>query len=238
EKKVLSSVQRRSLGKETEKSFRYRASYSKLGRAQYLSHNDLSSILQRGFRKAGIEIQYSEGFHPKMSLSFLPALPLGMGGKEEILEFRSHYEFSEKAFLLRMNTVLPMDIKFLDLIEVDPIRSSMTDEIYGMVYSITLDGTQIDRLVQNWIGINGISKPGWSETLIKKLMTCAEEFKPGIVEKIEFFEKQNIFYLSVRFDKGHSLRIQDIVENIFKIENSVFNIIREKVIFKKASPIP
>ncbi|MCJ7579097.1 MAG: TIGR03960 family B12-binding radical SAM protein, partial [Candidatus Aminicenantes bacterium] len=46
EKKVLSSVQRRSLGKETEKSFRYRASYSKLGRAQYLSHNDLSSILQ------------------------------------------------------------------------------------------------------------------------------------------------------------------------------------------------
>jgi len=54
---------------------------------------------------------------------------------------------------------------------------------------------------------------------------------PGVVEKIEFFEKQNKFQLSVRFDKGHSVRIQDIVKNIFAIEDSVYYLIREKVIF-------
>ncbi|MFC2160822.1 TIGR03960 family B12-binding radical SAM protein, partial [Acidobacteriota bacterium] len=68
---VQSRVKRHSLGKETKKSLRYRASYSKLGKAKYLSHNDLSNILQRGFRKAGVGIQYSEGFHPKMIISFL-----------------------------------------------------------------------------------------------------------------------------------------------------------------------
>ena len=231
-KKVLSSVKRHSLGKEMKKSFRYRTSYSKLGRAQYLSHNDLSNIVQRGFRKAGIEIQYSEGFHPKMIMSFLPALPLGMGGQEEILEFRSHYEFSEKDFLLSMNTVLPMDIRFLGLIEVDSICSSMTDEIKGMVYSLSLDRTQTDRLVENLIGINGLSVTGWWEILLKKMMESAEAFKPGVVEKIEFLENQNKFQIFVRFDKGHSVRIQDIVGKIFHIENPVFNLIREKVIFK------
>ena len=66
----------------------------------------------------------------------------------------------------------------------------------------------------------------------------AEALKPGVVEKIEFFEKQKKFLLSVRFDKGHSLRIQDIVENIFYIENPVYLITRERVNFKKESPIP
>ena len=224
-------MKREILGKEMEKSSRYRASYSKLGRARFLSHNDLSNILQRGFRRAGVGIQYSEGFHPKMIMSFLPALPLGMGGKEEVLEFKSFFKFSKKDFLSRMNTVLPMDIRFSSLEEVDSSRSSMTDEIKSMVYTLSLDGSQIDRLVENWIGKKESSKNEWTKTLLKKMEEGAVAHEPGIIEKIEFFEKQNKFQLSVRFDKGHSVRIQDIVKDLFYLENPVHNIIREKVIF-------
>jgi len=230
-KMVQPQMKRHLLGKEIEKSLRYRAFYSKLGRARFLSHNDLSNILQRGFRRAGIGIRYSEGFHPKMIMSFLPALPLGMGGKEEVLEFKSSFEFSEKDFLSHVNTVLPIDIRFLRLEEVDTNRSSMTDEIKSMVYSLSLDGTQIERLVENWIGKKGSSKNEGSEVLLKKMQEGIEARDPGVVEKIEFFEKQNKFQLSVRFDKGHSVRIQDIVKNIFAIEDSVYYLIREKVIF-------
>ncbi len=231
QKKIRTSVKRHSLGKETGQSLRYRASYSKLGRARYLSHNDLSNILQRGFRKAGIRIQYSEGFHPKMIMSFLPALPLGMGGKKEIVEFRSHYDISGKDFLLNMNIVLPMDIQFLDLTAVDTNRTSLSDEIKSMVYSLTLDSPQIDRILKYWVGKNELSKTGWRQNLIKKMMECAEAFKPGVVEKIEFLENQKKFQLFIKFDKGHSARIQDIVKEIFHIENPVFNLTREKVIF-------
>jgi len=230
-KKVIASVKRHTLGKETEQSLRYRASYSKLGRARFLSHNDLSNILQRGFRKAGIRIQYSEGFHPKMIMSFLPALPLGMGGQKEIVEFKSHYDISEKDFLLNMNIVLPMDIRFLDIEKVDTNRASLSDEIKCMVYSLTLDRPQIDRIVKYWVGKNELSKTGWSKNMIKKMMECAEAFKPGVVEKIEFLENQKKFQLFIKFDKGHSARIQDIVKEIFHIENPVFNLVREKVIF-------
>ncbi len=234
-KKILPPKKRHSLGKKTERSHRYRVSYSKLGRARFLSHNDLSNILQRGFRRAGVHVQYSEGFHPKMILSFLPALPLGMGGQEEILEFRSLYEFLEKDFLLKVNTVLPFDIRLLGLEEVDTSHPSMTDEIICMIYSISLDRLQIDRLVENWIGKNGSSKSRWSKILLEKMEKGAESFKPGVVEKIEFFKKQNKFRIFIRFDKSHSARIQDIAEKIFYIDNPIYNIIREKVIFKKES---
>ena len=231
EKIVLSPEKKPFLGKETENSHRYRAFYSKLGRARFLSHNDLSNILQRSFRRAGIQIQYSEGFHPKMILSFLPALPLGMGGREEVLEFKSLYEFSEKDFLSYMNPVLPMDIRFLGLEEVDNTRPSLTEEIKMMVFSLSLERPQLNRIFEKWIGTNGLSKNGRSETLLKKMKDGAELFKPGVVEEIEFLEEQNKFQLFIRFDKSQSVRIQDIVEQIFHIENPVHALIREKVIF-------
>lgn len=231
EKIPKSPRKRHPLGKKAQESFRYRASYSKLGQARFLSHNDLINILQRGFRRAGVGIQFSEGFHPKMIMSFLPALPLGMEGREEVLEFKSPYKFSEKDFLSHMNTVLPQGIRFSGLARVDSHRPSMTNEIHGFIYSFILDRIQIEQLVENWINKNGALKNGWSDSLLDKLREGAEIHEPGAVEKIEFFEKQNKFQLSVRFDKSYSVRIQDIVKKIFLIDNPVFLISRERVIF-------
>jgi len=231
QKMAVSSVKEQSVGMKVDHSLRYRATYSKLSRARYLSHNDLSNILQRGFRRAGIKVQYSEGFHPKMIMSFLPALPLGMGGQKEIVEFRSNHKFSEKDFLIYMNSVLPMDIQFLSMKEVNTNSSSMTDEIKSMVYSVTLEKTEVDRIVKYWTGKGGLLKIEEKAILKQKMIQCAEALNPGVVEKIEFLENQNKFQLFIKFDKGHSVRIQDIVEEIFQIENSTFCIKREKVIF-------
>ena len=225
------SRERPILGKAMKAPKRYRAFYSKLGPARFLSHTDLSQLIQRGFRRAGIPIQYSEGFHPKMILTFLPALPLGMGGREEVLEFKSAYAFSEKDFLSRVNAALPMNLRFLSLLEVSPNQSPLTDEISGMVYSLSLGKAHIDRLVKNWIGQKETAKNNWRKVLLKKLKEAAEALKPGIVKKIEFFEKENKFRLTLGFDKSHSIRVQDIAAHIFFIDNPVHFIVREKVLF-------
>jgi len=51
--------------------------YSKTGRAKYISHLDLMSTLQRSFRRAGVDLKYSEGFNPHPYMSV--ALPLSVG---------------------------------------------------------------------------------------------------------------------------------------------------------------
>jgi len=56
---------------------RIRIKYSKEGKAKYISHLDLTAIMQRAFIRAGINLKYSEGFNPHPYISV--ALPLSVG---------------------------------------------------------------------------------------------------------------------------------------------------------------
>ena len=67
---------------------RYRLRYTKLGRIAYLGHLDLIRHLPRVFRRAGLEVFYSVGFHPKPELSFGPALGLGIPSLGELLDVK------------------------------------------------------------------------------------------------------------------------------------------------------
>jgi radical SAM family uncharacterized protein/radical SAM-linked protein len=64
----------------------YRLRYAKVGRASYLGHLDTNRMLARLFRRAGIELAYSRGFHPKPLVQFSPALSLGVPSLGELLE--------------------------------------------------------------------------------------------------------------------------------------------------------
>jgi radical SAM-linked protein len=228
-----SPVTSRRLGKKTDDTIRYRAVYDKQQMARFLSHNDLSRIIQRGFRRAGLSVQFSGGFHPKMNFSFLPALPLGMAGKEEVLEFKSVYEFLEKDLLSRLNDSLPEGILFSHLEKIETSRPSLNDDIQTMVYSIKLDSEQLKRLANHLVKTETDKNNALFDSLVEKLMEAAETFRPGVLEKIRFSEKQKRFFLYVRFDKVKAPRPQDIAEKIFRIENPVYLMTREKVIFKR-----
>ena len=54
-----------------------RLRYKKTGRARYISHLDLSSTMRRGIIRAGVELEYSQGFNPHPYMSV--ALPLSVG---------------------------------------------------------------------------------------------------------------------------------------------------------------
>src|SRR4029077_6008443 len=67
---------------------RYRLRYTKLGRASFIAHLDTMRLLQRMLRRAGVEMIYSKGFHPKPDMSFGPALGLGIHSLSEIVDLR------------------------------------------------------------------------------------------------------------------------------------------------------
>jgi radical SAM family uncharacterized protein/radical SAM-linked protein len=68
--------------------YRVRLRYTKLGRVAFLGHLDLVRHLPRVFRRAGVELRYSIGFHPKPDLSFGPALALGIPSLGELLDVK------------------------------------------------------------------------------------------------------------------------------------------------------
>ena len=73
---------------QQSRGHRYRLRFSKLGRASFISHLDTMRLLQRMLRRAGVEMIYSQGFHPKPELSFGPALALGVASLGEVCDLR------------------------------------------------------------------------------------------------------------------------------------------------------
>lgn len=51
-----------------------------------ISHRDLLRLFERLFRRAGLKLKMSEGFHPKPKVSFPSALALGFEGLDEVME--------------------------------------------------------------------------------------------------------------------------------------------------------
>jgi radical SAM family uncharacterized protein/radical SAM-linked protein len=92
---------------------RYRLRYTKLGQAAYLAHLDLVRHLPRVFRRAGLDIAYSRGFHPKPGLSFGPALGLGMWSLGELMDVKLSDEVTPAELLRRLNAVSLAGIEFL-----------------------------------------------------------------------------------------------------------------------------
>jgi radical SAM-linked protein len=96
-------------------SLRYRVRYAKQGRLRFVSHLDLLRTLPKVFRRAGVRLTYSEGFHPKPRLSFGPALAVGLESSAEYLDFESPEPQAAPDLLGRLNAAAPAGLRFLEL---------------------------------------------------------------------------------------------------------------------------
>jgi radical SAM family uncharacterized protein/radical SAM-linked protein len=96
----------------------YRVRYTKLGRVVYLGHLDLTRHLPRIFRRAGFEIYYSVGFHPKPELSFGPALGLGIPSLGEILDVKLVDDVDPDELARRLSRVTLEGIEILEVARV------------------------------------------------------------------------------------------------------------------------
>ena len=66
--------------------FRLRVTYAETGRLVMLSHLEIARALERAVRRAGLPYAVSQGFSPHMKQAFGSALPVGVGGLEEIFD--------------------------------------------------------------------------------------------------------------------------------------------------------
>jgi radical SAM-linked protein len=65
---------------------RVRIRFVKQGDLRFLGHRDVMRCFERWFRRAGVRLSMTEGFHPKPRINFLAPLALGIEGLDEVLE--------------------------------------------------------------------------------------------------------------------------------------------------------
>ncbi|MEM7244500.1 MAG: TIGR03960 family B12-binding radical SAM protein [Acidobacteriota bacterium] len=89
----------------------YRLAYEKRDWLRFISHLDLVRTLRHAFRRAGLELAHSEGFHPMPKLSFAPPLPLGTEGAEELMDMQLIQPIPAEELQRKINAQLPPGLR-------------------------------------------------------------------------------------------------------------------------------
>jgi radical SAM family uncharacterized protein/radical SAM-linked protein len=219
------------LGEATDQLFRYRLIYAKRGKARFLSHIDLIHVLQRAFRRAGVEVRKTQGFHPKMDLSYGPALPLGIEGLREVLEFKSSYRLDGRRLVARLNRSFPAGVRAVRLDHVGTGEPSLSKAIDGLVYSF--DWTSED-CVEAWRTAHpaGEDRPPVPDpAALRKRLADYRSRRPDAAGIRATVRGKKVRLVLPAFpQKG--LRPQDIAAEAFGITEPAFLLRREAVILR------
>ncbi|MHB0999030.1 MAG: TIGR03936 family radical SAM-associated protein [Armatimonadota bacterium] len=95
---------------------------------KYISHLDLVKAFEFALRRAGIPIEYTEGFNPRPKMSFGGAIGVGVSSDDErfILELIQPVDSSE--IMERLNNNLPPGLRILSAEQVpDSVKSPLTE---------------------------------------------------------------------------------------------------------------
>ncbi len=104
----------------------YRAKFRKSSPLHLVGHLDFVKNVSKGFRRAGIKLEYTEGFHPFPKMEIVSPLPLGVEGEEELMDFKA-FPFETSAPASALNDVLPEGVRFLSVIERMPDERHLCD---------------------------------------------------------------------------------------------------------------
>lgn len=122
----------------TELIARVRVTYQKIGSLRYIGHIDLHSLLERALRRSGLPLRYSQGFKPKVRLNLASALPLGMEGLAEKMDFWLNVQMETDAIKAALSAALPAELIVTDVRIVDNALPSLQADLRAAVYQVTL----------------------------------------------------------------------------------------------------
>jgi len=123
---------------------RVRLRFAKTGDFRFTGHRDVSRAFERLFRRAGLRLGMSEGFHPKPRMMFPLALSLGIAACEEVMEFElaEHVEAGELLERLRDKSPPGLEICSLRLLAAGEPKA----KIEHVTYEITIPADRADPL--------------------------------------------------------------------------------------------
>ena len=93
---------------------RLRLRYGKTGKAKYISHLDLTSVMRRALLRAGVELKYSGGFNPHPYISVALPLPVGCGSVCELMDVGIDARLSSAVSQQEINAALPEGIEVFE----------------------------------------------------------------------------------------------------------------------------
>ena len=114
------------------------AVFEKGERIRHIGHLDIQRSVQRGLRRSGLPVAYSNGFNPHILITFASALSTGACGKREIMDVTMAEEVSEAEFLEKMNHAMPPEMKLSEARAVDQKHPALMASLRAAKYDLLI----------------------------------------------------------------------------------------------------
>lgn len=109
------------------------------------SHLDLVRAIERAIRKAGLPASYSEGFHPRLKLSFGPPLAFGLLSDSEYFDLMLDEDF-QPSQADRLARSFPAGLRLIAARGVaagmPALSDTITDAVYSAIIPLGVDDAQ------------------------------------------------------------------------------------------------
>jgi len=201
--------------------------FTKLGRARFLSHHELMVLIERAVRRSKIPVKSSEGFNPRLRVSFPTALPLGISSNEEVI-FIANSEWMPSGEILKR--LKEQFVPGIEILSVEPLPDNCLPQVKYIEYRIVFDE---ELKMPSQEQINSIMAQ--EKILInrhKKDMVKTVDIRKFIVD-MRYDESKNII-LTVKYDSNGSVAPSEVlaVMNV-DIRDQKIRIVKEKTIFDR-----
>lgn len=152
-----------------------RIKFIKVGDMIYISHLDVQRLLQRAFRRANVELAFSQGFNPHPKMSYGNALALGVESYGEYVDIEIKDDIGSQELMDRINNQLPDGMQFEKCIELEGGERALAANIMFGDYEFEIEN--INKLDEETI-LKNLEKLKSSESIL----TTRRNKKKKIVE--------------------------------------------------------
>lgn len=200
-----------------ERIKRFRVTFTKLDRGRYLSHLELARVLIRAFRRAGVDLAYSKGYHPMPRASFATALPVGVESLAEVVDIFLYDSGDFSRTIELVNKELPHGIKALAMEEV--LTGERPPRVKESTFHVTVQGSLREEDMVRFLELPAcrvVQKRGNKERSIdiRSQVKQLHRLSGGEIEMV------------VCHGSGPEMRPSEIIKEIFALTDSQVEQIR------------
>jgi len=170
---------------------RLRLTFTKDEPLRYISNLDVLRLWERAFRRAGVPIAYSGGFNPRPRMVIASALPLGITGREELMDVWLDALVTPEEFVRRVSAQLPTGVRLLAAQPVAKDAPSLPAQVRAAEYRVAVEGVTkgaVEERVRQLLAATSLPRERRGKVY---------DLRP-LVEELEVVEEGGTVYVAMR----------------------------------------
>ena len=183
---------------------RYLTKFTKEENIKFISHLDVLKTIQKNIRRAGLPVEFSQGFNPHMNTSIAQPLSVGVYSSGEYMDMILTTETDEQEIVDKLNATAPSGIKYISALAIPYTQGEKkVPQAMALIdaarYTIKIKYSDVSNLEEEMTNL--IENETWN-TIKKSKKGEREVNLRTFVKEFSFWIKDEFLVLNVLISTG------------------------------------